>query len=178
PTGSLVGVVVLIWFLSGAMVSGGTYSIKLVEGERRLSFFGVSLPWLPGGLPYPMPLLLFLFLSARPKIESAPMHPLPQPPAIAAMITCAVLVLGGIWKQEHPEVLAIVALYLLVVPAVLLTLMVTPTQAEYCKGLLRARKQGRTRLPWWNDLSVNWVFLAILAALVLAAGTIAGSAAA
>src|SRR5262245_23460129 len=178
PTGSLVGVIVLIWFLSGAMVSGGIYSINLVEGERRLSFFGVSLPWLPVVLLYQMPLLLFLFLSARRKMESARMHPLSKPQAMAAMLTCAILVLGGIWKQEYPEILAIVALYLLVVPAILLTLMVTPTQAEYCKGLLRARKQGRTRLPWWNDLSVNWVFLAILAALVLAAGTIAGSAAA
>src|SRR5262249_56733821 len=39
-------------------------------------------------------------------------------------------------------------------------------------------KQARTHLPWWSDLSVIWIFLAITAALVLAAGTVAGSVAA
>jgi hypothetical protein len=178
PSGSIIGVIVFIWFFSGFLVSGGTYSINLVEGERRLSFYGVSLPWLPVVLLYQMPILFFIFLSARRKMESARMHPLSKPQAIAAMITFAALVLGGIWKQENPEILQTVALYLLVVPAILLTLMVTPSQAEYCKGLRRAQKQGRTHLPWWDDLSVSWVFLAITAAMVLAAGTIAWSAAA
>jgi hypothetical protein len=178
PTGSIIGVIVFIWFFSGMLVSGGSYSINLVEGERRLNFYGISLPWLPVILLYQMPILLFLFLAARRKMESARIHPLSKPQAIAAMITWAALVLGGIWKQENPEVLAIVALYLLVVAAILLTLMVTPSQFDYVKGLRRAHKQGRKHLPWWNDLSVNWVFLAITAALVLAAGTIAGSVAA
>ena len=53
--------------------------------------------------------------------------------------------------------------------------MVTPNQAEYYKGLWRAEKQGRSHLPWWDDLSVNWVCLAFLAGIVLTAGTIAWS---
>jgi hypothetical protein len=60
----------------------------------------------------------------------------------------------------------------------MLTMMVTPTQADYAKGLFRAQKQGKTRLPWWDDLSFNWVGLALIAGIVLAAGTIAGTVAA
>ncbi len=178
PASNVVGLMVLAWFVSMPLISGGMFSINLVEGERRLSFFDISLPWLPVVLLYQTPMLFFIFLAARRKMESARMHPLSKPQAISAMITFAVLVLGGIWKQERPEILAIVALYLLVITAVVLTIMVTPSQAEYCKGVRRARQKGLRHLPCWDDLSVNWVFLAITAAMVLAAGTIAGSVAA
>ena len=59
----------------------------------------------------------------------------------------------------------------------LLTMMITPSQAEYTKGLHRAQKQGKMRLPWWDDLSVNWLSVVILAGIVLVAGTIAATAA-
>ncbi len=147
----------------------------MAEDESRLSFYGISLPWLPVVLIYQLPVLFFLLLASTRKMQSARLHPLSKPEAIAAMLTFSALVLGGIWKQESYEILEVVALYLLVVPALLLTLMVTPTQAEYYKGLWRAQKQGRARLPWWDDLSVNWVCLAIIAGLLLAAGTIAWS---
>ena len=51
----------------------------------------------------------------------------------------AVLLLGGIWKQDEYGVLEVVVLYLLVIAAILLILMVTPNQAEYFKGLWRAQ---------------------------------------
>jgi hypothetical protein len=178
PTGSAIGVVIFILFFGVYMVLGGTYSVNLVESDRRLSFYGFSLPWLPVVLLCQMPVLFFIFLAARRKMESARLHSLSKLQAIAAMTTSAALVLGAIWKQDNPEILEIVALYLLVVPAILLTMMVTPSQAEYYKGLWRAQKQGRSRLAWWNDFSVSWVFLVITAAIILAGGTIAWSAAA
>jgi hypothetical protein len=174
-TGSVIGMIVLVMFFGMSLVTGGRYSINMAEGENRLSFYGISLPWLPVVLIYQLPVLFFILLAATRKMQSARLHPLSKPEAIAAMLTFAALVLGGIWKQESYEVLEVVALYLLVVPALLLTLMVTPNQAEYYKGLWRAQKQGRAQLPWWDDLSVNWIGLAILAAIVLAAGTIAWS---
>ena len=50
--------------------------------------------------------------------------------------------------------------------------MVTPTQAEYIKGLLRARKQGESHLRFWDDLALNRVFLSILCAILLLTGTV------
>jgi hypothetical protein len=84
--------------------------------------------------------------------------------------------LGGIWRQESYDVLEIVALYLLVGTSVVIVSMVTPNQAEYIKGLLRARKQGQSHLSSWHDLSLNRVFLAILCAILLVTGTIIWSA--
>ncbi len=52
-------------------------------------------------------------------------------------------------------------------------MMVTPNRSEYLKGLWRARKQGRTDLPAWDDLALNRPFLAIACAIVLASATLA-----
>ncbi len=176
PTGTVIGVIVFLMFLFvNAIMQGRWFSVNVAEGDQRMSFYGLSLPWLPVVLIYQLPILFFILLASRRKMQSARLHPLSRPQAIAAMVTCSALVLGGIWKQESYDVLEMVGLYLLVVPALLLTLMVTPSQAEYYKGLWRAQKQGRDRLPWWDDLSLNWVCLAILCGLVLVTGTIAGT---
>ncbi len=175
PTGSVVGVIVFILFFGASFVSGGTYSVNIVENDHRLDFFGINLPWLPVVLIYQLPLLFFILLAARRKMQSARLHALSKPEAIAAMLTVGTLVLGWIWKQDGYDIRAIAALYILAVPAIFLTMMVTPSQAEYYKGLWRAQKQGRSRLPWWDDLSVNWIFLALLAGIALAAGSVVGA---
>jgi hypothetical protein len=178
PSGGIVGIVVFVFFFFSFIFTGAQFSVNVVENDHRLNFFGVSLPWLPVALLYQLPVLFFLLLAATRKMESQRLHPLSRPQAIVAMLTFATLVLGGIWQQEGYEVYQVAALYLLAVPAILLTMMITPSQAEYAKGLHRAQKLGRTRLPWWDDLSVNWISLAILAAVVLGTGTIAGTVAA
>ena len=178
PSGGLVGVVVFLVLFLGLIFTGAQFSVNFVENDHRLNFFGISLPWLAVILLNQLPVLFFMLLAATRKMESQRLHPLSKPQAIVAMLTFATLVLGGIWQQEGHEIYEIVALYLLLVPAILLTMMITPSQAEYAKGLHRAQKQGNTRLPWWDDLSVNWLSLVILAAVVLVAGTIAGTAAA
>jgi hypothetical protein len=175
PSGGMVGVIVFLVFFLSSIVMGAQYSVNVVEGDHRLNFFGISLPWLPAVLLYQLPTLFFLLLAGTRKMESQRMHPLSKPQAIIAMCTFAVLVVGGIWKQESYEIFQVASLYLLSVPAILLTMMITPTQAEYAKSLYRAQKLGRTRLPWWDDLSVNWITLVILAAIVLTAGTVAGT---
>jgi hypothetical protein len=175
-TGNVIGTVVILTFLFiNMLMTGRWYSVNLAEGEQRMSFYGISLPWLPVVLLYQLPFLFFILLASCRKMQSARLHPLSKPQAIVAMVTFAALILGGIWRQEQYDVLGIVALYLLTVPAILLTMMVTPNQAEYYKGLWRAQKQGRNRLPWWDDLSINGVALALIAGIVLAAGTMAWS---
>lgn len=173
PTGGALGMIVFLLFFFAYIVIGATQSVYAVESDYRLNFFGISLPWLPVVLLYQLPILFFLLLAATRKMESQRLHPLSKPQAIVAMVTFAVLVVGGIWRQGSYEMFQLASLYLLPIPALLLTMMIVPTQAEYTKGLHRARKQGKTRLPWWDDLSVNGFALVILPAIVLLAGTIA-----
>ena len=61
--------------------------------------------------------------------------------------------------------MAATVLYLLVIIGILLTITVTPTQAEYYKGLWRAVKQGSARPSFWDDLSPNRPFLTVVCAL-------------
>lgn len=178
PTGGAVGVVVFIIFFFSWLVMGAQYSVNVVEGDHRMSFFGFSLPWLPVVVLYQMATLFFLLLAAKRKMESQRLHPLSRPQAIVAMLTFATLILGGIWLKDGYEFYQIATLYLLPAPAIMLIMMITPSQTEYTKGLYRARKYGKKRLPWWDDLSVNWLCVVILAAIVLVAGTIAATAAA
>ena len=63
------------------------------------------------------------------------------------MLTFATLVLGGIWRQENYEIYEIAALYLLTIPALLLTLMITPIAGRVRQGPLRAQKQGQDAAP-------------------------------
>ncbi len=144
-TGNVIGIVIILMFLFVNMAIGGRwFSINLAEGDQRLSFYGVSLPWMPVILIYQLPFLFFILLACCRKMQSARLHPLSKPQAIVAMVTFAALVLGGIWRQEDYEYREIVALYMLAIPAILLTMMVTPNQAEYYKGLWRAQKLGAT----------------------------------
>src|SRR5208282_3516908 len=85
------------------------------------------------------------------------------------------LTLGVIWHEDSYDVLEVSVLYIMVVIAILLTATVTPSQAEYLKGLWRARKEGRSHLPWWDDLAINRVYLFLTCVLVLASANIGWS---
>ena len=165
----------ILIFLNAMRMGRFVPSIALFDEDGRLTFFGYSLPWLAVVLFYVAYLLFFLYLASRRKMGSERIHPLSKPQAIAALASLSVLLLAGIWKNEYHGILEIVALYLLVITALLVILMVTPNHAEYVKGLWRAQKQGRSHLPWWDDLSINRVFLVIACTIVLAAATAAGS---
>src|SRR5262249_42097132 len=146
--GIIVFLVVVFSQIVGAFMSRSSI---LVDLDQRLSFFGVSLPWLAVVLIYIGATLFFVFLASRRRMASDRIHPLSKVQAIAAMLTLSILLVGGIWKQESYDILQIVALYFLVGTSIVTVAMVTPTQAEYIKGLLRARKQGQSHLPFWDD---------------------------
>jgi hypothetical protein len=167
------GVFVAVFFLGGPLIAGGIFSTQLVERADRLTFYGISLPWLAVVLLYQVAVLFFVYLATRRRMESDLIHPLSKPQAIAALATLAMLALGGIWGLDDFDVLAIGFLYVLLVIAILLLMMVTPNRSEYLKGLWRARKQGRTHLPVWDDLALNRLFLVIACAIVLASATLA-----
>jgi hypothetical protein len=172
-----VGVVVffVIIFINSLRMGRIFPSVGLFDEDARLTFFKASLPWLTVVLIYVGALLFFIYLAARRRMGEERIHPFSKPQAIAALTALSVLLLGGIWQREKNGVLEIVVLYLLVVAALLVLLMVTPTKAEYLKGLWRAKRQGRANLSWWDDLSLNRVMLAISCAIILVAATIGRS---
>jgi hypothetical protein len=98
-------------------------------------------------------------------------HPLSKIQGIAAVLTTSILCVGGIWQQQSYDILEVVALYFLVGTSIFAIVMATSTQAEYVKGLLRAKKQGLGHLSAWDDLSLNRLFLAGLCAILLVTGT-------
>ena len=169
----VVGLVIFLGLFSGSFISGFSQVVKIVDREPRLSLFGVSLPWLAVVLLEEALILFFVFLASRRKMESERLHPFSKPQAVAAMATLGVLLVGTVWDLNDFEAIAIFVLYILAIVGILLTLMVTPTQAEYYKGLYRAVKQGRSRLSFWDDLSPNRPFLVVVCAMVLATATIA-----
>jgi hypothetical protein len=168
----VVGLLIFLGMFGGRFLTGFGRVANLVDLEPRLSFFGVSLPWLAVVLLYQAPLIFFLFLASRRKMDSERQHPFSKLQAVAAMGALGVLLCGGIWDMVDYEGLALVVMYVLVVIGLLLTVMVTPTQAEYYKGLWRASKQGRSRLSFWDDLALNRLFLVVVCALILVTATI------
>ena len=167
--GLIVFLVIIIMQIIGSFL---TRSSILVDLDMRLSFYGISLPWLAVVLIYIGATLFFVYLGARRRMRSERIHPLSKVQAVAAMLTLSILLLGGIWRQPSYDVLQVVALYFLVGTSIVTVAMVTPSEPEYKKGLLRARKQGLSHLPFWNDLALNRVFLSILCAILLLTGTI------
>jgi hypothetical protein len=174
----VVGLIIFVVFFGGNLIFGLRRSAALVDMDLRLTFFGISLPWLAVVLLHQAVVLYFIYLAARRKMGSERIHPLSKPQAIAALASLAVLLVGTIWRREEFVTLEIATIYLLVITAILLIMMVTPNLPEYDKGLWRARRMGLAHLPWWDDLSLNRVILVIACAIVLATATVASGGAA
>jgi hypothetical protein len=167
------GIVVFIGLVAGNSIAGLGRLANIVEGEPRIDFYGISLPWLAFFLLYEAPLLLFFFLAARRKMDSERLHALTKPQAALAMATVGVLITGAIWNQFQYEILAVALLYVLVIIGIMLSGLVTPSQAEYVKGLRRAMKLGWPRLSRWHDLAPNRIVLLVICLIVLVTATVA-----
>jgi hypothetical protein len=174
----VVGLIIFVVLFGGNLIFGMSRSAALVDMDLRLTFYGISLPWLAVVLLHLAVVLYFIYLAARRKMGSERIHPLSKPQSIAALASLALLLVGTIWRREEFVTLEIATLYLLVITAILLLMMVTPNLPEYDKGLWRARRMGLAHLPWWDDLSLNRVFLVIACAIVLATATFAAGGAA
>jgi hypothetical protein len=171
----VVGVLFFAIIFGGPLAAGASRASALADTGGRLQFYGISLPWLAVVLLPISAALYFIYLAARRSMSSERIHPLSKPQAISALATAAVLAVGTIWRQEEYAVLEVGTLYLLVIMAIILTLMVTPSRSEYEKGLWRARKAARAHLPWWDDLALNRVFLLTLCAIVLVSASVASN---
>jgi hypothetical protein len=169
----VVGLVVFLGLMSGSFLPAFGRIAGVVEGDPRLNFFGVSLPWLAVVLLYQFAVLFFLYLASRRKMDSERTHPFSKVQALGAMTVLGLLILGGTWSLTDFAEAGLAILYVLVIVGILLTSTVTPTQAEYYKGLWRAQKLGRRGLPFWDDLAPNRPWLAALCTLILIVATLA-----
>lgn len=167
------GLVVLFGILIAPMILSGTMALSRLDVEYRLPLFGFSIPWLLFVLLDEAALLVFIILAALRKMRSERLHALSKPQAMAMLLAVAALVLGGMWNQAEVNLVCMILLYTLVTVSCVLTAVVTPDRAEYVKGLLRARKQGRSRVHWWNDLAWNRGFLLVVCSVVLASTSFA-----
>jgi hypothetical protein len=172
-----IGLVVFIVILFGNTLRMGRFipSALLFDTDRRTDFYGFSLNWLVVVLLFQAPLLFFIFIAANRKMDSERLHPFSKAQALAALGSLGFLSLGVIWRQNEYDLLEIGVLYVLVVISILLTITVTPSRAEYLKGLWRAHKAGRSHLAWWDDLALNRVYLFLTCVLVLASANVAWS---
>lgn len=168
----VVGLIVVLGLIGGNAITAFGNVANRLDAEPRLEFFGISLPWLAVVLLNLFPLLFFIYLAARRKMDSERIHPFSKPQGIAAIATLSALVVGGIWSLQDADWLAITVLYVLMTVGLILPAMVSPSQAEYYKGLWRAHKLGESRLPYWHDLAGNRVFLAVLCGIVLFTATV------
>lgn len=168
----VLGFIIFSLMLSNGLFTGFGNVLNTLDHDPRLDFFGVSLPWLVVVLLYQIPVLLFTYLAARRKMESERLHPFSKPQGGAAMATLGVLALGGVWTMNGTDWMALGLIYVLAAVGLIVTVMVTPTQAEYSKGVWRALRPGQPRVSYWDDLAINRVFLITICAVVLAAATI------
>ena len=187
PRGSVQGIIVAVVFLLifGYLGSFGLYfGVRwLIEGDRRLNFFGFMIPWLAWVVIYELPLLGFLGLAVARKMRAERAHSYAKPQALAALTTLAVLGVGGLWNVSRlmpngppfeptlSDLITIAAVYVLALAAMILTVTITPDSGEYLKGVRRARREGGRRPSPWLDAGSNRVALFALCAIVLAGAT-------
>ncbi|WP_165247897.1 hypothetical protein [Paludisphaera soli] len=147
----------------------------LIDGDVRMDFLGLSLPWLAFVLLHLAAVLFFFLLAATRKMGSERTHGLSKPQAIAAAATFGLLAVGGVSNWNGDGMASLILLYILVGVGVILAGLITPSLAEYDKGLRRARKLGLDRPSAWSDLAPNRPALAAICGTILAAGSILGA---
>ena len=102
----MIGVIVLLMVLQHEPDRSGRLVFRQhgSKARRGSDFFGLSLPWLPVVLLYQLPGPVLPPPGLPPGRCSRPAPSLSKPQAIAAMLTFATLVLGGIWQRGDSEV--------------------------------------------------------------------------
>ena len=164
----LAGVVFLLMNLGTLFAGVGRLSSA---EDARLRFFGISLPWIAVVILCALPCLAFLLLACSRRMISARTHPLSKRQATAAISTLGLLLLGTLSEVREAMGISIFILYVLVIAGAVLSVTVTPSQAEYMKGLRRQSK-GEV-VSSWHDLAVNRVFVAVVCSIVLVVATLA-----
>jgi hypothetical protein len=169
----IIGVFIFLIVLCGMVLNAMTRGFAFLLDSWTYNFFGIPLPWLVFVLLYGLPTLFFLLLASVRKMQSERAHAFTKPEAVICLAVQALLTVGAVWSLERVRLLTLVVIYLLVAIACVLTVTITPNLGEYAKGVRRAERLGRSRLGYWDNLSLNRVALTACCAIVLAGATVA-----
>lgn len=169
--------IVLLFLFTGQAVTFGLYSGARGVSEGTivgLSFYSLKVHWLIFEAINLLPMLGFLFLGCTRLMHWERAHAYTKRSALAFMATTAFLLIGDFWNFRHLPFrgIALAAIYPLLSLGVILAICVTPDRAEYLRGLLRAKKQGRRRPGPFEDAALNRVATYGLCVLFFAATTI------
>ena len=170
--GGLIGLVLVIFFGSGYLFLGLTRAAIAVDEDLTLGFYWFDVPWLLVLALDLFPVIGFFLLASTRKMASERAHLLSKPQAVACLSTAAVLLVGGFWKLDYFGYWTLVALYILIAGAILMTSTFTPTLDEFAKGIRKAAKEGRKYPAAWSDRGLNRIAVFTLCAVVLAAPTV------
>lgn len=167
--------VVIGIFVVGPLFGAFRLLSGLLITDEHLELFGFPLPWLAFVLLHLAAAFYFFMLATTRKMESERKHSLTKPQAVAAMSALCLLAIGGMsnWNVEGSFQMA--ALYVLMIVAMILVGLATPSLSEYDKWLRRARKLGIARLPLWDDFAPNRPTVAVICATLLATASIFGT---
>jgi hypothetical protein len=172
--GGFGGLIVLLLFLGQPVGLGLWYATgQLHEAPQTLSFFGIRLPWLPFMIIYEIPILAFLFAGAARKMRGDRVHAYSKRLAIGFLAAITVLTLGATWSIKGVNFLVLGVLYGLIIFALFMVVAITPSQAEYIKGLRRAAKHDLHRPSVWDDSGTNRIAVFALSAIVFLGATVA-----
>lgn len=162
-------------FVVGPLFGAFRWLTGLLRGETHLDLFFLPLPWLAFVILHmAVPLTVFMIAATR-KMESERLHGLTKPQALASMATLGLLAVGGVTNWDGDGAYQMFVVYALAVGGMVFIGLSTPSQAEYEKGLRRARKLGRPGVPIWSDLAPNRPAVAVMCGILLAAGSIVGT---
>jgi hypothetical protein len=169
-SGIQVVIVIAFVYLFGFSVS----SLNQVQTPGRFpspvaTFYGIDMAWSIGVALLAVPLTSFALTASTRRVRSERAHTLSKSEAIAFMATMAVLVLGFSWKLGmFPWVV-----YLLVGTGLLACGPTAPLRGEYARGVRRALRSEHRHLPFWDDLALNRVALALICGVVLVSASVA-----
>ena len=132
-----------------------TFFVMLWRRWRRAEAHLLSKLWAVGFFAWVQMLLLG---NALPLIEPGFLFPSRQ---FGRMVGRRL----SMWRPAFEEALAMVALYGVVTMflLVVLVLIITPTIETQTRGLQRARKLGRRRVPWLGDSASSFLFVGVMA---------------
>ncbi len=170
--GGLVGLVLFLIFGGSSLFYGFTRAAVFVDEPHALGFYWFDLPWLAVLALDLAPVIGFFLLASTRKMASERAHLLSKPQALACLGTGAFLLVGGFWKIDFFGYWTLVALYILIGGAIVMTATVTPTLDEFAKGIRKAAKEGRKYPSAWSDRGLNRVVVFCLCGVVLVAPTL------
>ena len=150
------------------LLNRGGFNPRAARLDPDAKFFGVPVALVFQTLLCQASIFIFLFIAASRRFRSGRLPLFSKPQAFFFMALLSFLTLGLLWESSGLTLILSIS-YFLTFSAVWLMSTVTVPIGEFNKGLQRAHKKGRSRIPTWSDLASNKLVVLTLALLLLGA---------